>query len=350
MPGRKFTQVNSTYRYGFNGQEKSNEIDPADNLTTAEYWEYDSRLGRRWNIDPKPTYGVSVYAAFLNNPILVSDVKGDSGTLPRNPYSGKLIVDPLTSHPFYTNSFPSRPANAPVDRNTTYGTDVAYIWSGGDALFTGHAPMSTLGSYTSNPGFSPLNMKATPSGQQWNEYTDSKNYFNFTGRASETGIVNLLLGNYIKGTGPQNYIFPVNGSVSKSLVDSRILGDAFSAWRKGGSKDNFEKKIEFSGNRQLELISQGKIISLENFVGSANVTINRITANEIIVRIYNVTSITSGDISKHFPGGIWMPSVVADPNNGGAQPYSNILQIYQLSFTGYKMKNGYTDWITNSNR
>ena len=38
------------YRYGFNGQEKSDEI--ASSVTSAEYWMYDARLGRRWNIDP----------------------------------------------------------------------------------------------------------------------------------------------------------------------------------------------------------------------------------------------------------------------------------------------------------
>lgn len=355
MPERKF-DAGSGYRYGFNGQEKSDDV-TAGNYT-AEFWEYDSRIGRRWNRDPKYTFGLSEYSTFNNNPILISDIKGDQGEksgsgsgpgdpLPRNPYSGKIIIDPLKNLPFYT-SF-NRPENAPVDRNTTAFTDLPYVLSGGDKAHAAQGSMNSLGSYTTNPGFSPLNMKATQSGKDWNEFTDSKNYFNFTG-IPKGGIVNLLLGNYIKGVGPQNYIFPVNGEVSKSLLGSRILGDAFSAWQSGGSKDNFEKKIAFGGSRQAELISQGKVLSLENFVGSANVTINKTSANEIIVRIYNVTSITSGDIAKHLPGGTWMPSVVADPSNSGAQPYSNILQIYQLSFTGHKMHGGYTQWITNGKK
>ncbi|WP_290711350.1 hypothetical protein, partial [Flavihumibacter sp. CACIAM 22H1] len=54
MPGR---QVNVTdYRYGFNGQEMSNEINGVGNSYTAEFWEYDPRLGRRWNIDPIVKY------------------------------------------------------------------------------------------------------------------------------------------------------------------------------------------------------------------------------------------------------------------------------------------------------
>jgi hypothetical protein len=40
------------YRFGFNGQEKVNEIAGICNHNTALFWEYDSRLGRRWNTDP----------------------------------------------------------------------------------------------------------------------------------------------------------------------------------------------------------------------------------------------------------------------------------------------------------
>jgi hypothetical protein len=75
MPGRSYSQSNSNYRYGFNGQEKSDEI--AAGLTTAMFWEYDSRIGRRWNVDPKPTVAESPYLCFKGNPILLSDLNGD---------------------------------------------------------------------------------------------------------------------------------------------------------------------------------------------------------------------------------------------------------------------------------
>jgi len=45
---------------------------------TAEFWEYDSRTGRRWNLDPKPVVGISQYATFNNNPIFFSDPLGDT--------------------------------------------------------------------------------------------------------------------------------------------------------------------------------------------------------------------------------------------------------------------------------
>ena len=72
MPGR--SKQSAGYRYGFNGQEKSDEI--ALGHTTAEYWEYDSRLGRRWNMDPVVNPNESQYACFGNNPILFNDPLG----------------------------------------------------------------------------------------------------------------------------------------------------------------------------------------------------------------------------------------------------------------------------------
>ncbi|MGE7777031.1 polymorphic toxin-type HINT domain-containing protein [Chitinophaga sp. NPDC101104] len=75
MPGRTANEGN--YRYGFNGQEKSTEITSDGSIYTAEFWEYDSRIGRRWNLDPVPIIGLSQYATFNNNSIYYSDADGD---------------------------------------------------------------------------------------------------------------------------------------------------------------------------------------------------------------------------------------------------------------------------------
>ncbi len=73
MPGRSTT---STYKYGFNGQEKDTEMGAG--IYTAEFWQYDARLGRRYNLDPKPNVSISQYACFANNPIGISDPLGDT--------------------------------------------------------------------------------------------------------------------------------------------------------------------------------------------------------------------------------------------------------------------------------
>jgi RHS repeat-associated protein len=82
MSARTYAQGGIKYRYGMNGQEKDDEI--ANGVYTAEYWEYDSRLGRRWNPDPVVKPFESPYACFRNNPIHYSDPSGMDGEEPIN--------------------------------------------------------------------------------------------------------------------------------------------------------------------------------------------------------------------------------------------------------------------------
>ena len=79
-PGRNFTASSGNYRYGFNGQEKSTEINSDGNLYNAEYWEYDSRIVRRWNVDPINKEYESPYSVFGNNPIFNIDPLGNDTT------------------------------------------------------------------------------------------------------------------------------------------------------------------------------------------------------------------------------------------------------------------------------
>ncbi|MCG9881829.1 MAG: hypothetical protein MH472_14635, partial [Bacteroidia bacterium] len=68
------------YRFGFNGQEKDDEVSGDGNTMTAEFWEYDARLGRRWNLDPIIYDWQSGYACINNNPIYFTDPNGDEPT------------------------------------------------------------------------------------------------------------------------------------------------------------------------------------------------------------------------------------------------------------------------------
>jgi len=75
----KFTSTNiGGYRYFFNGQEGDNEVFGEVANFTAEFWQYDSRLGRRWNVDPVFKAFESPYACFAGNPIWFTDPRGDS--------------------------------------------------------------------------------------------------------------------------------------------------------------------------------------------------------------------------------------------------------------------------------
>jgi len=74
LAGRTFQS--GEYRFGFGGQERDDEIAGIGNTMTAEFWEYDARLGRRWNVDPVDKPWMSPYHAFSNKPILNVDPNG----------------------------------------------------------------------------------------------------------------------------------------------------------------------------------------------------------------------------------------------------------------------------------
>ncbi len=76
LPGRNYSS--DSYRFGFNGQEKDDEVYGATGTSyTAEFWQYDSRVARRWNLDPVFTPSLSSYHAFELNPIWKVDPKGN---------------------------------------------------------------------------------------------------------------------------------------------------------------------------------------------------------------------------------------------------------------------------------
>ncbi|WP_255154949.1 hypothetical protein [Ferruginibacter sp. HRS2-29] len=85
---------NKSYRYGFNGQEKSDEVKGEGNSYTAEFWEYDPRVARRWNLDPKPSSTASNYSVLGDSPIWLADLLGDKGdTLSYNVSNNETSAD-----------------------------------------------------------------------------------------------------------------------------------------------------------------------------------------------------------------------------------------------------------------
>lgn len=88
MPGRNAST--GDYRYGFQGQEKDDEVSGNGNSYTAEFWQYDSRVARRWNVDPIVKEHESPYATFANNPIWFIDPTG-SDTIARFDADGQYL-------------------------------------------------------------------------------------------------------------------------------------------------------------------------------------------------------------------------------------------------------------------
>lgn len=74
MPGRVFSS--GSYRFGFNGMEKNEEI--ADGNYDFGARMYDGRIGRWWSVDPLAAKytSMSPYTGIGNNPIIFIDVDG----------------------------------------------------------------------------------------------------------------------------------------------------------------------------------------------------------------------------------------------------------------------------------
>jgi len=86
MEMKSYQADSSGYRYGFNGQERDDEVAGTGNSYTAEFWQYDARIGRRFEIDPMTGFypEQSPYACFNNNPIYYSDPLGLEGDPPKH--------------------------------------------------------------------------------------------------------------------------------------------------------------------------------------------------------------------------------------------------------------------------
>ncbi len=101
MPGRNWNGTD--YRFGFNGQEKDNEIYGEGKSYTAEFWQYDSRLGRRWNLDPLGKPWESSYATFADSPIMLIDQSGLDTILPNAKGKGLYLPDIVSDIKYYTS-------------------------------------------------------------------------------------------------------------------------------------------------------------------------------------------------------------------------------------------------------
>lgn len=85
-PVRGFSGCMVGYGFAFNGMEKTGEVYGEGNEYSAEFRQYDSRLGRWLSIDPLALHfpWQSPYVGLDNNPIKLMDPNGDSTFVSKN--------------------------------------------------------------------------------------------------------------------------------------------------------------------------------------------------------------------------------------------------------------------------
>jgi RHS repeat-associated protein len=129
QPGR----TGGEYRYGFNGMEMDKEPKGGAGLSyTTEFRQYDPRVGRWFSPDPIVKVFESPYAAFLNNPVLLSD---PSGLDPVERYGfWKRVWNTVTGNAYLNtaNKYASENGidNSKVSHNSTFGYVIVYGKSG----------------------------------------------------------------------------------------------------------------------------------------------------------------------------------------------------------------------------
>ena len=126
MPGRTISSEKS--RFGFNTQEKTDEIAGKGNHNTAQFWEYDTRTARRWNVDPVKDHTQSSYATFNGNPILYTDYLGNVGEPVVK--DGQLII--YSDFLFYGGA-----ANAKLANQTAKNIQTQWTNANGTVTFQG---------------------------------------------------------------------------------------------------------------------------------------------------------------------------------------------------------------------
>jgi RHS repeat-associated protein len=101
MPGRQY-QSSSSYRFGFNGEEKIDEIAGTGNDYDFGARMYDARLGRFLSLDPKKGLltDLSPYHFALNSPIQTVDNEGEFPIL----INGRVSNNTERASPSYWNT------------------------------------------------------------------------------------------------------------------------------------------------------------------------------------------------------------------------------------------------------
>lgn len=342
----RFYTDGGSYRYTFNGQEQDNEVnDAAGTSLTAEYWQYDSRLGRRWNLDPEPVAGISHYVCFGDNPILYQDQAGNAWWKDEN---GNIIWIPggkvgdvaMMGNIKYTYMGPVlKPADFGIANEmvqytynavigNTYNSEAAFMELGYYSNYTG-----TVYSDGMYPG-PECGTRRVHQGTQFiaNDKITPQNFYDIMMCAFQTGL------------GPENWYFGEEHSVSKNLATSiqvnDILNQYYSQMRAKGVTKLSEltpTERDISSTQPLTTLPlfaikgelfEGTPLTTEHFLGSVSASVTPdFSNNTLVIQLFNITSLGSGS----FPGQrSFIRPTEFGKGDSKAQPFTNISQTFVI--------------------
>ena len=187
----------------------------------------------------------------------------------------------------------------------------------------------------------------------WDQYGTWQDANNFSNNAILTqdysninpdNFINILLGGFIYGTGPQTYHF-YNDKITEEVANSPIMEKSMKKWYKK-NKDAYlndkpykawdkENEHDYGMKEQTkDVITEKSFLSISNFIGSSE-SIKIVPNGRKIVDVIleNKTNKGSGDYFKIATPifGEKAKSWERKPNNKYNRPYSTIYQYYYFS-------------------
>jgi RHS repeat-associated protein len=304
------------HRFGFNGKENDNEIKGTGNQQDYGMRIYDPRLGRFLSVDPltKDYPWYSPYQFAGNSPIKFIDLDGLEPE--KNPADYEGVAEKAGTEVIWRISSCSSQCNSTENNSTPYDKQKLI----GTSDLTGKSDYITD---TNEKSANNFNLWVSNSSVFKVDESNSNDFNNY-----EAFVVNHMLQNFRSGVGPENYEFPTNGVISSQFLDSDILKEALVKFTANGY---FNEQVSFGAKYLIkDTWRNGTIFNVSGFVGSAIVTMNP-TSEGVAVKIFNVTSLTSGSLGKElFKESNYPKSFVRDQNSASPTPYSNISQTYNL--------------------
>ena len=328
LPGRKYIQANNTYRYGFNGKEKSDEVYGDGNVYDYGFRIYNPRIGKFLSVDPlsKNYSFYSPYQFAGNNPIEFIDRDGlEPSKNPQFPglpeLYGMFVVGRIlrqadkTYHNEESEWFKKEPVIKGVNKTNTSG-----ITNGLPSSIT-----NGVRYVTDTPGdeLNLFNMNVSNKSNFYVDESNAKGYDNY-----ERAVTLGLLQNFVSGKGAENYVFPKNGIISSKFLKSDVLKDGLSKYLKNPDQ-SYSGQSNF-GLPELtkDAFKSGTLTgSITGMVGSAFISISP-SQEGTNIKIFNITSLYSGTLGKEFISSLSPNSYVR--KEGETTSYENISQTFEL--------------------
>ncbi|SRX75234.1 hypothetical protein [Aequorivita antarctica] len=347
QPGRHANT--SDYRYGFQGQEMDDEVKGEGNSLNYAFRMHDPRTARFFAPDPltKKYPWYSPYSFSGNRVIDAFEIEGlEPSKNPEGNGGAKEIIAKVEVGYIGTASNVSQ---AKTNGAQSVGAKLSYIECetcniGGNDInrITKEKGISYISDVDKSVGR--FNMYVQSSGAvlvlEDEKQINLNNYEQF--------VANNLLQNFISGKGPENYVFPTDGIISRSFLGSEILNKAMEEFRSTPNETTFRTSF---GPKDLgsNLLNNETAFNISGLVGSALITI--VPSGDLInITIFNVTSLTSGALTAKAWSRLpfvdsesgWPTSYVRDKtlynNSGKRTRFGNISQTFQLTLPNPKKK------------